>query len=179
MDLRYILIAAFFVGSGLMGAQNTKSYECTKIFESRKNELLIELGRIDEERQSLDALKRATEDLLKKKESVVKGKDSRVDQKLQEITAKEASVKKILEENNTVLAEIKQLKSDKVSQSFAKMKPSASAGILAQMSIEEASSIMSTLNSKVVGQILAKMDPKKGSEITASLRKIPSNEPQK
>jgi flagellar motility protein MotE (MotC chaperone) len=38
---------------------------------------------------------------------------------------------------------------------------------------------MSTLNSKVVGQILAKMDPKKGSEITASLRKIPSAEPQK
>ncbi|OYZ57173.1 MAG: PDP protein, partial [Sulfuricurvum sp. 24-42-5] len=76
--MRYFLIVAFYLTSTLTGAQNTKSYECTKIFESRKNELLIELGRIDEERQSLDALKRATEDLLKKKESVVKGKDSRV-----------------------------------------------------------------------------------------------------
>lgn len=179
MALKYLLLLIITIANTVLGAQNTKSYECTKIFESRKNELLVELGHIDEERQSLDALKRATEELLKKKESVVKGKDTRVDQKLQEITAKEASVKKMLEDDKKVLEEIKQLKSDKVSQTFAKMKPSASAGILGQMSIEEASSIMSTLNSKVVGQILAKMDPKKGSEITTALRKIPQVEPKK
>ena len=177
--MKYLLLLSIYTASIVWGAQNTKSYECTKIFESRKNELLIELGRIDEERQSLDALKRATEELLKKKESAVQGKDNRVDQKLQEITAKEASDKKILEENKKILAEIKQVKSDKVSQTFAKMKPSASAGILAQMSTVEASSIMGTLNSKVVGQILAKMDPKKGSEITSELRKIPSVESKK
>lgn len=163
----------------MWGVQNTKSYECTKIFESRKNELLFELGRIDEERQSLDALKKATEDLLKKKESLVKGKDSKVDQKLAEIATREASVKKTLEENKKVLEEIKQLKSDKVSQTFAKMKPSASALILSQMSIQEGSAILSTLNSKVVGQILAKMDPKKGSELTTAIRKIPSSEAKK
>jgi flagellar motility protein MotE (MotC chaperone) len=172
--MRYLFLITFWITTLSFGAQNTKSYECTKIFESRKNELLVELGRIDEERQSLDALKRATEDLLKKKESVVQGKDSRVDQKLQEISAKEASTKKILEQNKKILDEIKQLKSDKVSQAFAKMKPSASAGILSQMPLEEASAIMGSLNSKVVGQILAKMDPKKGSEITAALRRIPS-----
>jgi len=165
--------------SAWSATQNTKSYECTKIFESRKNELLVELGHIDEERQSLDALKRATEDLLKKKESVVMGKDSRVDKKLQDITAKEASVKKMLEENKKILEQIKQLKSDKVSQTFAKMKPSASAGILSQMTTQDAATIMGTLNSKVVGQILAKMDPKKGSEITSALQKIPSDESQK
>ena len=179
MALKYLLLLSIYAVSTAFGAQNTKSYECTKIFESRKNELLVELGRIDEERQSLDALKRATEELLKKKESVVQGKDTRVDQKLQEIKIKEASDKKILEENKKILEEIKQVKLDKVSQTFAKMKPSASAGILAQMSTAEASSIMGTLNSKVVGQILAKMDPKKGSEITNELRKIPPAEPKK
>ena len=53
--------------SGLYGAPASKSYECTKIFEDRKNELLLELERIDEQKQSLDSLKRATEDLLRKK----------------------------------------------------------------------------------------------------------------
>lgn len=81
MKIVLILLLSF---STIFGAQN-KSYECTKIFESRKNELLIELGKIDEQKQSLDALKRATEDLLKKKESLVQGKGTAVDQKLAEI----------------------------------------------------------------------------------------------
>jgi flagellar motility protein MotE (MotC chaperone) len=46
------------------------------------------------------------------------------------------------------------------------------------MSTDEAADIMSTLNSKVVGQILAKMDPKKGSEITNKLRTIPDSPAQ-
>ena len=79
----------------LLGAPATKSYECTKIFEDRKNELLVELERIDEQKQSLDSLKRATEELLRKKEAMVQGKDTKVDQKLAEIKAKEASIKKM------------------------------------------------------------------------------------
>ncbi|MDX9967347.1 MAG: PDP protein, partial [Sulfuricurvum sp.] len=86
------------LASAVFAAPNTKSYECTKIFEDRKNELLVELERIDEQRQSLDALKRATEYLLRKKEAMIKGKDTKVDQKLAEIKAKEASVKKMLEQ---------------------------------------------------------------------------------
>jgi len=176
--MKKILLLSFMIIALSYGAQ-TKSYECTKIFESRKNELLLELDKIDEQKQSLDALKRATEDLLKKKEAMVQGKGSQVDQKLYEIKTREASITKMIDKNKKILEEIKQIKSSKVSQSFTKMKPASSANILAQMGVKEASEIMSTLNPKVVGQILAKMDPKKGSEITAELQKIPSEAPKK
>ncbi|MCX6073186.1 MAG: PDP protein [Campylobacterales bacterium] len=171
--MRKILLLSFMSIATLHGAP-TKSYECTQIFESRKNELLIELGKIDEQRQSLDALKRATEDLLKKKEAMVQGRGTAVDQKLQEIKTREASIQKILADNKKILEEMKQLKSNKVSQAYTKMKPASSANILAQMGVKEASDILSTLNPKIVSQILGKMDPKKGAEITAALQKIPS-----
>ena len=42
-------------------------FDCTEIFKERKSELLVELERIDEQKQALNALKIATEDLLKRK----------------------------------------------------------------------------------------------------------------
>src|SRR5512142_3002399 len=121
--MKKIALLTFVILGSLYGAQTTKSFECTKIFEDRKNELLVELERIDEQKQSLDSLKRATEDLLRKKEAMVQGKDIKVDKKIKEIKDKEESVKKMLDENKKVLDQIKQLKSDKVSQTFAEMKP--------------------------------------------------------
>ena len=43
-------------------------FSCNKIFEQRKEELLLELERIDEQQQSIEALKEATNHLLKKRE---------------------------------------------------------------------------------------------------------------
>ena len=43
-------------------------FDCTEVFKERKNELLVELERIDEQKQALSALQSATEELLKKKE---------------------------------------------------------------------------------------------------------------
>ncbi|MFA6144606.1 MAG: PDP protein [Sulfurimonas sp.] len=176
--MKKILLLSLLIAGTVYGAP-TKSYECTQIFESRKNELLIELGKIDEQRQSLDALKRATEDLLKKKEAMVQGRGTAVDQKLQEIKTREVSIQKMVADNKKILEEMKQLKSNKVSQAYTKMKPASSANILAQMEVKEASDILSTLNPKIVSQILGKMDPKKGAEMTAALQKIPSELPNK
>ena len=57
---------------------SSELYECTKVFEERKQELILELERIDEQEQALNALKDATEELLKKKEA--KADASRADQ---------------------------------------------------------------------------------------------------
>ena len=58
--------------SSLFALQTSdKLFECTEIFKARKSELLIELERIDEQKQALDALKSATEELLKQKEAKV------------------------------------------------------------------------------------------------------------
>ena len=146
-------------------------FDCTEIFKERKNELLLELERIDEEKQALSALKQATEDLLKKKESRLTLKEEDIDNKLLTITQKEDSVKKMLGENTTILKEIKDIKTDKIAQTFAKMKAGSASGILSNMKPKDAAAILTSLKPKTVGQILTKMDSKKASELTLILVK--------
>ena len=148
-----------------------KLFECTEIFKARKSELLIELERIDEQKQALSALKTATEELLKKREAKVTQDEEAVSAKLKEISTKEESIKSMLQKNEEILKNIKEISMDKVSQTFAKMKPASAAGVLSEMDPKEAASILSSLNPKTVGTILSKMDAKKASELTLMLSK--------
>ena len=161
-----------FTFTSLMALQTSdRLFECTEIFKERKSELLVELERIDEQKQALSALKTATEELLKKKEIRLGQKEEVVDRKLNEITTKEESIKKMLKRNEEVLKETKSIKMDKIAQTFAKMKAGSAANILADMDPQEAASILSSLKPKTVGKILTKMDAKKASVLTLLLAK--------
>lgn len=167
-----ILILSVVTVSMLVGLETSdRLFDCTEVFKERKNELLVELKRIDEEQQALSALKSATEELLKKKEGSLTQKEELVDAKLSSITEKENNVEKMLEKNKKVLKELKTLKMNKIAQTFAKMKASAASGILSDMNEKEAASILSSLKPKTVGQILTKMDAKKASQLTLILAK--------
>ena len=146
-----------------------KLFECTKIFQDRKSELLVELERIDEQKQALESLKIATEALLKEKESKLGIKEESVNKKVLEITKKEASIKKMLKKNSLILKEMKSIKMSKIAQTFAKMKATASANILSGMDPKEAILILQSLKPKTVGQILTKMDAKKAANLTLLL----------
>ncbi|MCD6191320.1 MAG: PDP protein [Sulfurimonas sp.] len=158
--------------SSLFSLQTSeKLFECTEIFKERKSELLVELERIDEQKQALSALQAATEELLKKKETKLSAQEEIVDNKLTDITKKEANIKNMLARNEEVLKELKELKMSKIAQTFAKMKPASSANILSGMDSKEAVSILQSLKPKTVGKILTKMDAKKASELTLLLTK--------
>ena len=146
-------------------------FQCSKIFQERKGELLVELERIDEQRQALEALKYATDDLLSKREDVIEQREANVSKVLNEIKTKEASIKKMLDENSKALKAMKNLKMDKTSQTFAKMKAGSAAQVLGAMKIEDAAKIIMTLKPKTVGKILSKMDAQKASDITLQLTK--------
>jgi flagellar motility protein MotE (MotC chaperone) len=146
-------------------------FECTEIFKERKSELLVELERIDEQKQALSALKVATEELLKQKEAKLSQKEEALKEKLVEISKKEESVKKMLQKNEEILKELKDIKLGKVAQTFAKMKPSAASNILSDMDAKDAAKILQSLKPKTVGQILTKMDAKKASQLTLLLSK--------
>jgi len=148
-----------------------KLFECTEIFKERKNELLVELERIDEQKQALSALKTATEELLKQKESKLSQQEEIVDSKLSEITKKEENIKKMMTRNETALKELKSTKMSKIAQTFSKMKPAAASNILSDMGANDATLILQSLKPKVVGKILTKMDAKKASELTQLLSK--------
>ncbi|MFA6192832.1 MAG: PDP protein [Sulfurimonas sp.] len=169
MKVLLLLIVAL---SSLFSLQTSeKLFECTEIFKERKSELLVELERIDEQKQALDALKSATEELLKKRETQITQKEESVNNKLTEISQKEESIKSMLTKNETALKEMKDLKMNNISQTFAKMKAASAAAILSDMNATEAITILGSLQPKTVGQILTKMDAKKASELTAILNK--------
>jgi len=146
-------------------------FECTEIFKERKNELLVELERIDEQKQALSALKVATEELLKQKGAKLSIKEEEVDSKLAQVTQKENNIKKMMQRNEAALKELKSIKMSKIAQTFSKMKPAAASGILSDMDAKDAMVILQSLKPKVVGKILTKMDAKKASELTQLLSK--------
>lgn len=167
-----IVFLILVVYNSLFAMQKSeKLFECTEIFQERKSELLVELERIDEQTQALDALKTATESLLKDKKAKLSIKEEAVDKKLAEVDARSAKIKKMLEENRQILKDLKNTKMSKIAQTFAKMKAGASSNILSDMKKEDAVSILQALKPKIVGQILSKMDAKKASELTILLAK--------
>ena len=165
-----ILLLFLFVFSSLFSLETSdKLFECTEIFKARKSELLVELERIDEQKQALSALKVATEELLKKRETKLSQEEELVNKKHVEISSKEENIKNMLERNELVLKETKSLKMDKMAQTFAKMKSASAANILSNMDSLQACAILNSLKPKTVGKILTKMDSKKASELTVIL----------
>ncbi len=171
--IQLIFITLLGVSSLFAIEATERIFECTKIFEERKGELLVELERLDEQRQALDALKTATDELLNKKEVRLQKQQSDVDMKLAEAKEREENIQKMLDENKKVLNDLKNAKMNSISQTYAKMKAGAAAQILNDMNVSEASKILASLKPKTVGKILSKMDPKKASDITLELTKTP------
>ena len=169
--MKIFFIVLFTLASLNALETSDKLFECTEIFKARKSELLVELERIDEQKQALSALKTATEELLKKREAKVSQDEEVVGLKLKEIASKEESIKKMLQKNEETLKDIKDIKMSNITQTFSKMKAASTANVLSEMNPQEAASILSSLNPAVVGAILSKMDPKKASELTLMLAK--------
>jgi len=169
--MKFFMLCIFTITSLMAIQTSDRLFDCTEIFKERKSELLVELERIDEQRQALDALKIATEELLKKKEVKITQKEETIDQNLALITQKEESIKTMLSKNESILKEIKKTKMNKIAQTFAKMKAGSAANILSDMEAKDALTILKALKPKIVGQILTKMDSKKASKLTILLSK--------
>ena len=99
-----------------------QTIDCTKVFEERKVELLKEIEKIDEARQSFEALQAATNALFDKQKAKLDSQRADIDNTKREITSKEDSIKKMLEDNKKLLEAINGAKNDKISETYSKMK---------------------------------------------------------
>ena len=150
-----------------------ETIDCTKVFEERKNELLREVEKVDEARQSFEALQAATNALFEKQKTVLKEKESALAKTKAEIEAKEKQIASMLEENKKLLAQVEAKKNDKLDETYIKMIDAAAAAIVEKLPVHEGAAIMFGLPAKKMSQIMAKMDPKIASEITQQLKKGP------
>ena len=170
--MKLLLLFTLLLTSTLSALQTSERlFDCTEIFKERKSELLVELERIDEQKQALSALKIATEELLKQKESKLSQQEEIVNLKLADVKEREKNIKDILAKNEATLKELKSTKMSKISQTFSKMKAASAANILSDMPAQDAVGILNSLKPKVVGKILTKMKAEKASELTQILSK--------
>lgn len=147
--------------------------DCNKIFEQRKDELVMEIEKIDEEQQALEALQTATQTMLEQRETALAKREMDVNATLQMIENEKKRIEQIKEDNEKLLEAIKKAKDDRISETYAKMKANKAAPILEAMDKNSAAQIMFTLQPKVLSAIMAKMTPVAASDLTKVLQKGP------
>ena len=150
-----------------------ETIDCTQVFESRKGELLHEVEKIDEARQSFEALQAATNALFEKQKVSLKEKENALAKTKAEVDEKEKKIAMMLEENKKLLDQVQAKKSDKMDETYIKMKDAAAAAIVEKLPVHEGAAMMFGLPAKKVSQILAKMNPQIASEIMQQLKKGP------
>ncbi len=154
-------------------AQDSQLIDCNQIFNARKEELMREIDKIDEQQQALQALQSATQALLDKREEALKKKESDINATLLIINKKEKEIRGMLDENKKVLENIKAAKDDKIAEVYAKMKPSAAANIISAMPESQAAAVLFALSPKQIGAILPKIPSDKASILTDLIKKGP------
>ncbi|HOI82923.1 MAG TPA: PDP protein [Campylobacterales bacterium] len=173
MKKLFILPVCFGVLFGAPKQQYLSVDECNKIFEQRKSELALQIERLEEKEQALNALQNANKNVSGQKEQKLNLKLNEINKALSDVAKKEQNIKNMLDENKKVLEAIEKSKDEKITQSYVKMKPSAAAGILSEMNASSAASILFNLEAKKMAEILGKMDAKKAAEAVGRLKKGP------
>ncbi|MBE2984133.1 5'-nucleosidase [Campylobacter sp. RM9344] len=147
--------------------------DCTQIFEARKAEILKEVERIDEERQALEAFRASTQAAYESSMAKLSKKEADINATMRVVDQKRREIDERVAQNEEILKELRTMTTDKVSESYAKMKDQSAADVLSQMSRAQAATIMYALEPKKISTVMAKMEPKVASEITILLTKGP------
>ncbi|WP_338083703.1 MotE family protein [Campylobacter anatolicus] len=147
--------------------------DCTQIFEARKAEILKEMEKVDEQRQALEAFRASTQALYDDSLAKLNKKEADINATMKTIEQKRKDIDTQIAQNQKILTELRAMTTDKVNESYSKMKDQAAADMLSQMSRAQAASIMYALEPKKISTIMAKMEPKTASEITTLLTKGP------
>lgn len=146
---------------------------CNKIFEERKGELQNELNKIAEQRKMMNVFFDEQRRLNDKKLEALKLQESRVQELIDEAKARENEIKDLIKQNEDLLSQIDAKKSQKISQTYAKMKDSKASAIIEELPLNEAAEILFAMDSKDIGKIFAKMDAQKAAKLTEMLKKGP------
>ena len=147
--------------------------DCVSIFETRKDELKRELAKIDEARQALEAFRASSAALFEERNAKLAAKEAEINATLTRAQEEKKQTEQLLKKNDEILKELKAMTSDKVGETYGKMKDQAAADVLSAMDRADAASIMYSLSPKKISAIMAKMEPAAASEITLLIKQGP------
>ena len=147
--------------------------DCVSIFETRKDELKRELAKIDEARQALEAFRASSAALFEERNTKLAAKEAEINATLTRAQEEKKQTEQLLKKNEEIVKELKAMTSDKVGETYGKMKDQAAADVLSAMDRTDAASIMYSLSPKKISAIMAKMEPAAASEITLLIKQGP------
>ena len=147
--------------------------DCVFIFETRKDELKRELAKIDEARQALEAFRASSAALFEERNAKLAAKEAEINATLARAQEEKKQTEQLIKKNDEILKELKTMTSDKVGETYGKMKDQAAADVLSAMDRADAASIMYSLSPKKISAIMAKMEPNAASEITLLITQGP------
>ena len=147
--------------------------DCVSIFEARKDEIKKEIARLDEARQSLEAFRASSAALFEERNAKLAAKEAEINATLARAQEEKRQTEQLLKKNDEILKELKAMTSDKVGETYGKMKDQAAADVLSAMDRADAASIMYSLSPKKISAIMAKMEPAAASEITLLIKQGP------
>ena len=147
--------------------------DCVSIFETRKDELKRELAKIDEARQALEAFRASSAALFEERNAKLAAKEAEINATLARVQEEKKQTEQLIKKNDEILKELKTMTSDKVGETYGKMKDQAAADVLSAMDRVDAASIMYSLSPKKISAIMAKMEPAAASEITLLIKQGP------
>jgi len=165
-----------FIPLFLFAVDNQKLLDCYEIFDQKKAELEAEAEKILEQKEAFEALKNTYMVLMKKKEKRLKEKEKELNATLTKIENEKKNLQALIKKYQEILQAIKNAKLDKITKSYAKMRPNNAAQILSNMKPKDALEILQKLQPKVMAKILAKMDPMKAAKLTELMQKGDNNE---
>ncbi len=161
-----ILIIFLLIFSPLFAVDNQKLIDCYEIFAQKKAELEAEAEQILEKQEALENLKNTYLALMKKKEKELKIKQQELNATLAKIENEKKEIQDLIKKNKQILEAIKMAKLNKLTQSYAKMRPKNAASILENMNDKDALKILSQLPARILSKILASMTPQKAAHFT-------------
>ena len=147
--------------------------DCVSIFEARKDEIKKEIARLDEARQSLEAFRARSAALFEERNAKLAAKEAEINATLSRAQEEKKQTEQLLKKNEEIVKELKTMTSDKVGETYGKMKDQAAADVLSAMDRADAASIMYSLSPKKISAIMAKMEPAAASEITLLIKQGP------
>ena len=147
--------------------------DCVSIFETRKDELKRELAKIDEARQALEAFRASWAAFFVELIAKLAAKVAEITATLARAQEEKKQTEQLIKKNEEIVKELKAMTSDKVGETYGKMKDQAAADVLSAMDRADAASIMYSLSPKKISAIMAKMEPAAASEITLLIKQGP------
>lgn len=145
--------------------------DCESIYAEKKAQIQYEYEKLEHAKAEFEAYKSSVLAMFSQKNAFLDERSAEINATLELISQKEANILAIYERNEKLLYELSTLGTNKIQETYSKMKDGSAAAIMTELPRIEAARILFQLTPKKIASILPKMDAKISAELTQLLKR--------